>query len=132
VARLDTFNGSIESIEGLISLATNKPPAQWVDRDIDGALLQLGTWAHDFRRAETLAPMRGRPSTRRAIGVVFGGGMGREAMASIDIDEKDSSTVSRLAAQLLASLQQQHRGVALAALAEAGALLLAPHQPEVT
>jgi hypothetical protein len=124
VARLETFDGSLESIEGLISLASNKPPAQWVDRDIDGALLQLGTWAHDFRRAEALAPLRGRPSTRRAMGVVFGGGMGRDATASIDIDEIDSGAVSKLAARLLVDLRQQRHEVALAALVEAGALLL--------
>jgi hypothetical protein len=124
VARLETFDGSPEAIEGLISLATSKPPAQWVDRDVDGALLQLGSWAHDFRRAETVAPLRGRPSTRRAVGVVFGGGQGLEANASFDIDDKDAAQVSKLAARLVVDLQTQRREIALAALAEAGALLL--------
>jgi hypothetical protein len=131
VARLESFNGSPEAVEGLISLATSKPPAQWVDRDIDGALLQLGTWAHDFRRAETVAPLRGRPSTRRAVAVVFGGGMGLEANASFDIDEKDAPQVSKLAARLVVDLQSQPREVALAALAEAGALLLQTSVEEI-
>lgn len=131
VARLETFDGSPESIEGLISLATSKPPAQWVDRDVDGALLQLGTWAHDFRRAETVAPLRGRPSTRRAVGVVFGGGQGLEANASFDIDDKDALQVSKLAARLVVDLQKQRREIALAALAEAGALLLQPSEEEI-
>jgi hypothetical protein len=126
VARLESYDGSIASTEGLLSLATNKPPAQWVDRDIDSALLQLGTWAHEFRRAETLAPLRGRPSSRRAIGIVFGGGQGLEGSASFDIDEQDSPKVSRLATQLVVELQQQSREIALAALAEAGARLLSP------
>lgn len=131
VARLEAFDGSPESIEGLISLATSKPPAQWVDRDVDSALLQLGTWAHDFRRAETVAPLRGRPSTRRAVGVVFGGGQGLEANASFDIDDKDASQVSKLAARLVVDLQKQPREIALAALAEAGALLLQNSDEEV-
>lgn len=131
VARLETFDGSSEAIEGLISLATSKPPTQWVDRDIDGALLQLGTWAHDFRRAETLAPLRGRPSTRRAVGVVFGGGQGLEANASFDIDEKDAAHVSKLAARLVVDLQRQPREIALAAIAEAGALLLQTSDNEI-
>jgi hypothetical protein len=131
VARLETFDGSPESIEGLISLATSKPPAQWVDRDVDSALLQLGTWAHDFRRAETVAPLRGRPSTRRAVGVVFGGGQGLEANASFDIDDKDASKVSKLAARLVVDLQKQPREIALAALAEAGALLLQNSDEEI-
>ena len=132
VTRLEAFDGSFASIESLVSLATIKVPAQFVDRDIDVALLQLATWAHDFRRAETIAPLRGRPSTRRAIGVVFGGGMGLEASASIDIDTKDSSRVSQLATKLIADLQSQSHEVALAALAEAGALLLTAKQREET
>jgi len=124
VTRLESFDGSNLAIESLVSLATSKVPAQFVDRDIDVAMLQLATWSHDFRRAETIAPLRGRPSNRRAIGVVFGGGMGLEASASIDIDAKDSATVSKLAAKLIADLQSQSHEIALAALAEAGAQLL--------
>lgn len=130
VTRLETFDGSNSAIESLVSLATSKVPAQFVDRDVDVAMLQLATWAHDFRRAETIAPLRGRPSTRRAIGIVFGGGMGLEASASIDIDSKDSTTVSQLATKLIADLQAQSHEVALAALAEAGALLLKAKQRE--
>lgn len=130
VTRLESFNGTNTAIESLVSLATSKVPAQFVDRDIDVAMLQLATWAHDFRRAETIAPLRGRPSTRRAIGIVFGGGMGLEASASIDIDSKDSAAVSQLATKLIADLQNQSHEVALAALAEAGALLLNAKQRE--
>ncbi|OQW85983.1 MAG: ATP-binding protein [Rhodoferax ferrireducens] len=130
VTRLESFDGTNGAIESLISLATSKVPAQFVDRDIDVAMLQLASWAHDFRRAETIAPLRGRPSSRRAIGVVFGGGMGLEASASIDIDAKDSAMVSQLASKLIADLQTQSHEVALAALAEAGALLLQTKQSE--
>jgi hypothetical protein len=56
--------------------------------------------------------------------VVFGGGQGLEANASFDIDDKDASQVSKLAARLVVDLQKQPREIALAALAEAGALLL--------
>ena len=130
VTRLEAFDGTNTAIESLVSLATSKVPAQFVDRDIDVAILQLASWAHDFRRAETIAPLRGRPSTRRAIGIVFGGGMGLEASASIDIDSKDSTAVSQLATKLIADLQTQSHEVALAALAEAGALLLNAKQRE--
>ena len=130
VTRLEAFDGSDAAIESLVSLATSKVPVQFVDRDIDVAVLQLATWAHDFRRAETIAPLRGRPSTRRSIGIVFGGGMGLEASVSIDIDSKDSTAVSQLATKLIADLQAQSHEVALAALAEAGALLLNAKQRE--
>ena len=58
--------------------------------------------------------------------------MGLEASASIDIDEKDSTVVSQLAAQLIADLRTQSHEVALAALAEAGALLLNAKHRELT
>lgn len=131
VARLEHLTETPEAIEELISLGSSKPPAQWVDRDIDGALLQLGKWAHDFRRAETVAPLRGRPSTRRSIGVVFGAGGGQDVSVSVDIDGKDDASVNKLAARLVADLRQQPREVALAALAEAGALLFKPLIEEV-
>ena len=123
VVRLENFDGSPQAIESLISLGSGKTPNQWIDRDIDAALMQLAIWAHDFRRAETLAPMRGRPSSRRALGVVFGGKRGEEVVASVDIDDRDSGTVSKLASRLVADLQAQPKDIALAALAEAGALL---------
>jgi hypothetical protein len=123
VVRLENFDGSIQAIESLISLGSSKAPNQWIDRDIDAAMMQLAIWSHDFRRAETLAPMRGRPSTRRALGVVFGGKRGEEVIVSVDIDDRDSGTVSKLASLLVAGLQAQPKDIALAALAEAGALL---------
>lgn len=123
VVRLETFDGSLSAIESLISLGNSKTPQQWIDRDIDTALLQLGTWAHDFRKAETLAPMRGRPSTRRALSVVFGGGYGDEVTATADIDSRDAQSVSELASKLLAQLQSHPPEIALAAIAESGARL---------
>ncbi len=123
IAQLEVFDGSTTSIESLVSNGSSKPPAQWVDRDLDSAMMQLASSAHEFRRAETLAPLRDRSSTRRSIGVVFGIGRGKEITATVDIDEKHSATVSRLAAQLVVSLQQQTKDIQLAALAEAGALL---------
>jgi hypothetical protein len=124
VSRLENFDGSPTKVEEIASLAVSKPATQWVDRDIEAAILQLNTWSHEFRRAEAFAPLRGRPSTRRALGVVFAGGMGREFTASIDIDENEKAAVSELARDLLSKLQGPRREVALAALAEAGTLLL--------
>lgn len=124
IARIETFDGSLAAIEGLISLGCSRPPAAFVDRDVDAALVELNAWAHDFRRAEAIAPMRGRPSNRRAIGLVFGGSKGRDVSATVDIDESEFGTVNHLAAKLLADLGAQRREIALAALAEAGELLL--------
>lgn len=131
-ARLEVYDGSSEAIEGLISLAVSKPSANWVDRDVDAALLQLGEWALEFRRAETMAPLRGRPSTRRVIGVVFGAKHGQDACGSVDVAEVDAAAVDALVKRLLATVQPERPDIVLAALAEAGALLMTQPRREVT
>ncbi len=123
-ARLEQYEESNEALEGLISLAVNKPSAQWVDRDIDAAMSTLAGWAVDFRKAETMAPLRGRPSTRRVIGVVFGASHGMDATGYVDIAETDTPSVDRLVKSFLAKAQGEKKEVILAALAEAGALMV--------
>lgn len=122
--RLETFDESDETIESLISLAIDKPQAAWVDRDIDAAMAKLAGWAVDFRKAETMAPLRGRPSTRRVIGVVFGASHGQDATGFVDISETDTPAVDRLVKHFLAEAQGERKEVILAALAEAGAMMV--------
>lgn len=122
--RLETYDQSAETIEALISLAVDKPQAVWVDRDIDAAMAKLADWSVDFRKAETMAPLRGRPSTRRVIGVVFGASHGQDATGFVDISETDTPAVDRLVKQFLADAQGERKEVILAALAEAGAMMV--------
>ncbi|EPR3745799.1 ATP-binding protein, partial [Escherichia coli] len=50
--RLATYDGSHYSIEGILSLAANKPPRDWNDRDIDLALMEIANFALRFRQSE--------------------------------------------------------------------------------
>ena len=129
--RLDAFASRLEqvddgnlAIEGLISLAVSKPAAQWVDRDIDAAMAALAGWAVDFRRAEAMAPLRNRASSRRVLGVVFGASKGRDATGYVDIADSDTPVVERLVQLFLAETNHERPEVILAALAEAGAMTL--------
>ncbi|WP_238145841.1 ATP-binding protein [Burkholderia gladioli] len=128
--RLELFDGSQTAIEGLISLAVSKPSNNWVDRDIDAAILQLSSWAIEFRRAEAMATLRGRPSTRRIIGVVFGASHGNDVTASVDVSESDVPAVDDLVKRVLATVCQEKPEIILAALAEAGALLMKQSKKE--
>ena len=121
---LERIDERSECIEALISLAVSKPATQWVDRDIDAALSALATMAVDFRRAEAMAPLRNRPSSRRLLGVVFGAGHGQDASGYVDIADKDQPAVERLVREFLADSVGEKPEVILAALAEAGALTL--------
>lgn len=122
--RLETYDQSAETIEALISLAVDKPQAVWVDRDVDAAMAKLAEWSVEFRKAETMAPLRGRPSMRRVIGVVFGASHGQDATGFVDISDSDTSAVDRLVKQFLADAQGERTEVILAALAEAGAMMV--------
>lgn len=122
--RLETFTEDDASIEKIISLATSKPPAQWVDRDIDAALSQIGSWSIDIRKEEAMAPLHGRPASRRVIGVVFGAKHGHDATGSVDIAESDVVAVDDVVKRLLAMAHSENRDIVIAALAEAGALLM--------
>jgi hypothetical protein len=135
--RLDAFASRLELadqgatvIEGLISLAVSKPATQWVDRDIDAAMAALAGWAVDFRKAETMAPLRNRPSSRRVLGVVFGASQGRDKSGYVDITDEDGESVDRLVQSFLAHAASERPQVVLAALAEAGAKTLGMLQKE--
>ena len=69
VGRLSQFDGSDESIEGIASLAANKPPRDWVDPDLDQAAIELADMAQKFLRTETYARVKGRPDKRQAMAV---------------------------------------------------------------
>jgi hypothetical protein len=119
--RLSSYSEALEDIEAMISLSVNKPPRDWTDRDIEQAFVQLGTWAFEFRKVETLAPLRDRPATRHAFAVVFGVGDGTATTSrSFDISTSDIQTVRQLAKQIQASASGVELDVFLAALAEAG------------
>lgn len=124
--RLAAYDGSVGAIEGLVSLAISKPTKDCVDRDIDAAILKLGAWSMEFRNAETLASLQGRPSNRRAFGVVFGTAGGHSISDSFDVSEADAPAVIELANQFLTTLRLSSvkREVFLAALVEAGASIV--------
>jgi hypothetical protein len=124
--RLSEYGGSEQDVESLISLAINKPSRDWNDRDIQAALIQLGQWSMEFRRIETLAPMRNRPASRQAFAVVFGQGRGNKtASASFDVGNDDAPSIAAHAAKLRAHrpVDPVERKLFLAALVELGAEL---------
>jgi hypothetical protein len=122
-SRISEYRSQENDVEGLLMLAIGKPSRDWTDNDFNAGEVQLLSWAHEFRRLESLAQVRGRPATRRAIGVVFGAA--RTVTGMFDVSERDSLAVKDLANSLLAQVAsgKVKREVLLAALAEAGAQL---------
>lgn len=121
--RLASYDGSRESLEGILSLAADKPPRDWVDRHIDAALLELVQFARRFREAEAFVAVQGRKARSEAIAVVIGAGADTTTISrSFAISERHRKTVEDKAAELTSMLQSQGLGteVLLAILAKAG------------
>lgn len=125
-SRLMKRDGSLEAIEGILSLAANKPPRDWTDLDIDSALLAVSDLALAFRRAEALVNVQGRGLGREAISVVVGtGGVSEVITKTFELASRDKRMVEEAAQDVLSRLE--HLGLKgdllFAALAKASSTL---------
>ena len=119
--RLSTFDVSAEAIEGLVSLAANKPTRDWVDRDVDAARIELAALAQEFLRAEGLAHVKGRRGNRVRI-AVFVSEPGSPALTTqeVSLGHRERVRAHELAEEMRTKLGLVDipRPVVLAALAE--------------
>jgi hypothetical protein len=105
-ARLLKRDGSLEAIEGILSLAANKPPRDWTDLDIDGSLLAVSGLSLAFRKAEALVNVQGRGLGREAISVVIGtGGASDVITKSFELASRDRQAVDEAARDVLSRLE---------------------------
>lgn len=121
--RLAKYDGSKESIEGILSLAANKPPRDWTDRDIDAAMLEISKLALRFRQAEAFVSVKGREPKSEAFAVVIGSGSNTKTVSrSFAITDRHRQAVEVKANELVEQLREQGYGtdVLLAILAKAG------------
>lgn len=122
-ARLAKHDGARESVEGILSLAANKPPRDWNDRDIDSALLEIARFALRFRQSEALVSVRGRNPTSEAFAVVIGAGRQTQTISrEFDIPDRHRAMVDGLANHLVEMLSAQglKTDVLMAVLAKTG------------
>lgn len=121
--RLAGFDGSRASLEGILSLAIEKPPHDWVDRHIDTAILELAKFARRFREAEAFVAVKGRKAHSEAIAVVIGTGSDTKTISrSFAISARHSKTVEAKADEIALMLEGQGLGtdILLAILAKVG------------
>ncbi|WP_105133632.1 ATP-binding protein [Burkholderia sp. BE12] len=125
--RLANFDGSRASLEGVLSLATDRPPRDWVDRHIDAAILELSKFARRFREAEAFVAVKGRKAHSEAIAVVIGAGSDTKTISrSFAISDRHRQTVETKAHEVASMLEEQglETDVLLAILAKAGMKLV--------
>ena len=118
--RLEEFDGSIEKIESLISNAINKPSQGWVDRDLDAAIIQLGNLSMEFRKAEAVAGLRGRDSSRRIFNLVLSSGQGNDLSRTIEVSKNDQVAIDQAISQFMPVLKKMDSRLVFATLADLG------------
>jgi hypothetical protein len=121
--RLVTYDGTRAALEGILSMAAERPPRDWVDRHIDVANLELARFARRFRESEAFAVVHGRKTHSEAIAVVIGAGSDTKMISrSFAIPARHRKTVEAKALEVASMLEGQGLGtdVLLAILAKAG------------
>ncbi len=125
VVRLGDFAGTNADMEGIASLATNKPPKMWVDNDVARAKVEITALAQKFIRAEAYARVKGRKDKRQSLSVVVGR-KGRPTPVHHDFEvvDGDRKEIDSLVAKIEGSIQKEcgsKKNIILAALAELSA-----------
>ena len=121
--RLANYDGSRVALEGILTMAAERPPRDWVDRHIDAAVLELAKFARRFRESEAFAAVQGRKAHSEAIAIVIGAGSNTKTISrSFSISERHRKTVDAKADELASMLKGQQLGtdILLAILAQVG------------
>ncbi len=121
IGRMTIFDNSDAAVEGVGSLASNKPPRDWVDADLDGAFIEIASLAQQFVRTETYAHVQGRSDKRRSLAVILSKeGRAKPLHIEFQIAESDQKEVDQLVTRLkeAAGSKVTKKEILLAALAE--------------
>lgn len=132
--RLLGFTGSVEDIEGIASLAANKPPRDWVDRDVDAARVELAVLAQQFLKAEGFGRLKDRVDGRVAFAVYISDPRYPEPQSrEIELTPEERRIAEALAGRMGALLESQGAtyDIAIAALASLGLSLGQPAAPDI-
>jgi hypothetical protein len=121
--RLSTYEGRLEEIEGIASLAANKPSRDWVDRDVDAARIELAALAQQFLRAEGFGHLKGRTDGRVTMVVYMSDPSFPEPVTSeIELDASERKVADDLCDKIAALIGREGaaKNVAIGALAKLG------------
>lgn len=128
IMRVARFEGSDADMEGLASMAVNKPMHAWVDTDVDKAMVELADMAQRFVRVEAFAHVIGRENSRHAMAVVVGlAGQPVPIQGEFDVAGGERQSVKSVVKAVDLALRhsgEARRNVVLAALAEVSARYL--------
>lgn len=120
-ARLSTFTQTEEDIAGIASLAANKPIHDWIDLDVDRALIEIAVLCEGFKKAELYAHIKGKESKRHSIAFLTGlSGKNKVHQASFDVLEDNKNLVNQIKTRISKMVDKEFDDptLALAAITE--------------
>ncbi len=119
-SRISTFESSLNDIAGIVSLANNKPPHDWIDLDIENAKKEILTLCTDFKKAELYTKVKNRPASRQAVAFIAGiGGKSEIIQGEFDLLTDMQDEVLALKNNLKEVLKNtKNKNVLLGALTE--------------
>lgn len=130
INRLAAFDGSDVEIEGIASLAANKPPRDWTDPDLERAAVDVTELAQKFIRIENFARVKGRTDKRQAMAVVVGvNGRPAPLHAEFEVTESERAAIDDLVCRLAVVIEgtaAKKEHLVLAALAELSTKFMGP------
>lgn len=113
-SRLSEFDGTVESITGIASLAANKPISDWIDQDIQRSLQEISYLCHQFNRAELLVKIEGVPIERESINLLIKSANSSEIFnAEIEILSSEQEKIQLMKEKILLSLSDEESDIRL-------------------
>ena len=135
-ARLVNYTGSLEDIEGIASLAAEKPPRDWIDLDVNRAKLHIAELSQQFNQIEAFGRVHNREDFRQAVAFMVGlNGKPETYVHEFTITKNQHVQVEEIENSIKMAVNSQANGepeLLLAALAKIGAEVIESKRREVT
>ncbi len=126
--RLSTFNDTVADLEGLMSLAADKPTRDWIDLDVNRAKLRVAELCQQFNHLEAYGRVQNREDYREAISFMVGlNGKPKTFVREFTVKQTQQEIVQKVEKQLyeiLTSTVKANDDLMLAVLANLGARIL--------
>ena len=127
-ARLSTYQGHDSDVEGIASLAADKPTRDWIDLDVNRARLRIAELSQQFNHIEAFGRVQNREDYRQAVAFMVGlNGKPKTYVYEFTVRQPEQKVVQDIEEKIHALLSGHKRienDLLLAALANVGARLL--------
>lgn len=127
IRRLSEYQGTLKEIESLLALTLKKQSKDWIDQDIDSAILQFKSWSEAFRRYETIIFDENQSNGRYAISMSFASQDGQTVSGVVDFSKEEMSQIDAVVRKMNEQFSDISikKEIVLAAISKIGSELLA-------